>query len=206
MTSPYPIPEQLPPCPDAQTGLPRPPQAPRGYKGKNRTPTNRIPRKAPPPPEGQGPRIEWFQESNRSSLVAGGLTIVFMAAFFTLRNGFGWATNWAVWLTFFLTGLAIFSCFRNSWVAAGARWLQWRKAGWVDVYTLTKINIRASGPNAYIDLADSAGRSISPKLSDIQDSQRIWDLVYNGIVHSVANGTADPDRKTRLNLKLPPRP
>ncbi|NKQ55367.1 hypothetical protein HFP15_20995 [Amycolatopsis sp. K13G38] len=92
---------------------------------------------------------------------------------------------------------------RGGWLAAGARWVQ-NKVKWVNTYSLTVVDVQASGVNMLLRLRDSSGRDIgSLKLKDVQRNQELRDLVYNGILHSVATGTANPPQKTRTILKLP---
>lgn len=85
---------------------------------------------------------------------------------------------------------------RWSYLAANGRF-------WVDVYQLTEVRIKAAGVNQMLRLKDSAGRQVSVKISDVQRNQALWDLAYNGILHSVVVGSADPPKGTRTILELP---
>lgn len=98
----------------------------------------------------------------------------------------------------------------NHWTAAGATWVQWRGT-WVDTYNLTRIRFYADGCSRVLRLKDAHGNTIhSFKISEIQGNPDLWDLVYNGILHSVASGACDIDAKTRHILRIPyelgPRP
>lgn len=205
MTTPQPaIPAWLPPQPDPQTGQPRPPRAPTTFASNESTPTNRPARNHPPLPEGQGPTLEWRQDTAKGALGSGVIAAAIVAVVPTLETqGFGWVTTWYWWPSIALAGLLIYLIMRASWLAAGARWLQY-KDQWVDTYELTHVHVQASGANMMLRLTDSAGRSIgSLTLKGIQRNQALWDLVYNGILHSVVTGRANPPTNVRTLLKLP---
>lgn len=196
----------LPPRPDPDTGLPRPPRAPRNFAANDPTPTDRSPRRAPPPPEGRGILLEWRQETPKSAFWAGGVLAVLMAGLPTVNSGsFGWMIHW--WWYWFLVLFAFwigYGIFSNMWIAAGATWLQNGKR-WVDLYRLTDVNIKAAGANHMLRLKDGVGREVSVKLDAVQRNQDLWDLVYNGILHAVVTGQANPPGGSRTILKLPTR-
>jgi hypothetical protein len=205
MTAPFHGADQLPPQPDQATGQPRPPRAPRNFHGRVATPTGRAPRKgASPAPKTHGPALEWSQQSRRSAIWSGLIAAAIIVAFFQLRFwGFGWITQWWCWLLIVLCGLGIYKATSNSWLAAGSDWLQ-NGSQWVNVYELVEVKIGAAGANQVLRLKDSYGRRIrSVNLSDVQANQPLWDLVYNGILHSVVTGKADPPHGTRKILSLP---
>lgn len=155
-------------------------------------------------PDGQGPVLEWRQETLRSSIIAGVILVLIGACIPTFNStGFAWLTQWGWWLYLALCFVVGFAVFRGTWTAAGATWLQNGKA-WVATYELTRIEVKASGTNQMLRLTDSAGRSIgSLKLMAVQRNQALWDLVYNGILHSVTTGKANPSPGSRKILKLP---
>ena len=125
------------------------------------------------------------------------------AALAVIWQGFEWVSYWYNWPLPPLVALLIYLTLRKGWVAAGSRWLQHKNA-WVDTYDLVDIKIGANGANQVLKLADSTGRRIqSLPLRDLQENADLWDLVYNGILHSVVNGKANPPRGTRVILKLP---
>ncbi len=205
MTAPFPNANQLPPQPDRDTGRPRPPQAPRNFHGRTGTPIGQALRKgASPPPAAHGPALEWNQQSRRSAIWSGLIAAALIAGFGSLLfSGFGWVTQWWCWLLIVLCGLAIYKATSNTWIAAGSDWLQNGKQ-WVDVYKLVEVKIGASGTSQVLRLKDSHGRQIrSVSLSDVQANQALWDLVYNGILHSVLSGKADPPKGTRKILSMP---
>ncbi|MFC7449732.1 hypothetical protein [Rhodococcus daqingensis] len=131
--------------------------------------------------------------------------IALFAGFATWRTGgLVWMTWWWSWL---VLGLWLahgwwFSRHGN-WLAAGAVWVQQDK-NWVNTYELTKIRFTVSGLNRVLKLTDSSGRNIyGLVIRDVQSNQPMWDLVYNGILHSVASGDCDISDKARSVLKVP---
>ena len=52
-------------------------------------------------------------------------------------------------------------------------------------------------------LVDRDGRKLQTNISRLQDDRRIWDLAYNGILHSVVGNSADTNQLARKSLKLP---
>jgi hypothetical protein len=201
-------PAYLPPRPDPDSGQPRPPTAPTNYFTQEPTPTGRTPRKHPPIPDGQGPTLEWIQDSTTSAIVSGLIAFaigisVYVVNGYTKGYGFDWVKIWWLWLLPIIFGLLMYKAMSLQWVAAGATWLQNRNA-WVNVYELTSIDVKASGAKFWLRLTDSEGRSISSlSLADAQRNRALWNLVYNGILHSVVTGKADPPANVRTILKLP---
>ncbi|MFD6859403.1 hypothetical protein ACFWCF_18945 [Rhodococcus sp. NPDC060090] len=201
----------LPPIPDPTTGEPRPPRAPRIHRGTQNTPSDREPRNPPAPPCHLGPTLEWIQPTARDPYIAALMMVGIAVAYLTLTNGgFRWINWWGIWLIMAASAWVMFGATRNHWAAAGATWVQWRSS-WVDTYHLTRIRFSADGTNRVLRLKDAHGNEIhSFKISQIQGNPDLWDLVYNGILHSVASGNCDIDAKTRRILKIPyelgPRP
>jgi hypothetical protein len=69
-------PAALPPMPDPETGLPRPPRAPGRGRPKDAPPKpdpDRVndPARAPQPPPRQGPVLAWYRSSWRGAIVTG---------------------------------------------------------------------------------------------------------------------------------------
>lgn len=198
------LPTRPSPIPNPETGVPRPPHAPREWRGRNPTSHTREPRNPPPGPADLGPVLEWNQMTRADTWKAiGGLPLV-LVAFLTLKRGFDWLTYWWVWV---VLGLAVFwgvwTFRRGDWLAAGAVWVQQDK-NWVNIYELAKIRFTVSGLNRVLNLTDSSGRTIHGLvIRDVQSNQPMWDLVYNGILHSVASGNCDISDKARSVLKVP---
>nr|WP_245959023.1 hypothetical protein [Rhodococcus gordoniae] len=201
----------LPPMPDSITGEPRPPRAPRIYHGTEYTPLDRNPRNPPDAPEHLGPVLEWLQPTVRDRYIGAFLIAAILVVYLTVINGdFRWIHWWIMWVIIPGSSLLLFFGKGNHWTAAGATWVQWHDS-WVDTYHLTRIRFSADGPSRVLRLKDAHGNKIhSFKISEIQRNPDLWDLVYNGILHSVAFGNCDIDAKTRHILKIPyelgPRP
>ncbi|OLT48254.1 hypothetical protein BJF85_13660 [Saccharomonospora sp. CUA-673] len=95
--------------------------------------------------------------------------------------------------------------------AAGADWLMMRRTRWgcttrvwVDLYELTKIRAHFIGGGYHLDL-DDKDISLAVTFPAVQADRRIWDLIYNGILHSVANGaTIDNVSIGVLNIQHTP--
>ncbi|WP_143271334.1 hypothetical protein [Amycolatopsis echigonensis] len=148
--------------------------------------------------------MEWRQDSGRGAVQSGVIAAVIVAVVPTVETqGFSWAATPYWWPFIALAGVLIWLIMRGGWLAAGACWVQ-NKDKWVNTYNLTAVDVHASGVNMMLRLQDTAGRDIgSLKLKDVQGNQKLWDLVYNGILHSMAQGTANPSEKARTILKLP---
>jgi hypothetical protein len=84
-------------------------------------------------------------------------------------------------------------------ISAGADWVQWHeRENWYQLpwckpyhlktYRLTQIEGHVAGVNWHLRLWDEDGRSRDCPWVELQPDRRIWDLVYNGILHSVAAG------------------
>lgn len=195
----------LPPVPDRVTGEPRPPAVlRRETKAVESTPANRKPRKHPPSPVDElGPILEWSQNTPRTAWLGGALVFLIAAVFLTANNGFAWMSLWWMWLFILLFGWGIVRILGKDWVAAGAVWVQSRDA-WVNTYELTRITFSVDGYNRVLRVEDGAGRKIhSLKLRSLQVNPPLWDLVYNGILHSVASGNCDISDKARKEIRLP---
>ncbi|WP_374107757.1 hypothetical protein, partial [Rhodococcus sp. DMU2021] len=148
----------------------------------------------------------------RGNLQASALSMVLLlVVYLTVLNGdFRWVHWWIMWVIMAVGAWMMFRATANHWTAAGASWVQWRSS-WVDTYKLTRIRFSADGYSRVLRLKDAHGNEIqSFKISEIQRNPDLWDLVYNGILHSVASGNCDIDAKTRHILKIPyelgPRP
>lgn len=88
------------------------------------------------------------------------------------------------WLIVLFVPVIIFLTSRSQWMAAGADWFA-SDTGWVKLYELTKVELAGSGISPRLYLTDSEGRVAHAELRQIQAHPPVWDLVYNGIIHSV---------------------
>lgn len=200
---------ELPPKPDATTGLPRPPRAP-GFHKEDKPPKeqdrDRVqdPSKAPSPPDGEGPVLEWYRSSRRNAVLTGAAAFVIMVLGLTLIRGgeIAWMQFWFVWAILVLASLGVYASSRATECAAGAAWLKVGKT-WVRLYELTSIQARVRSNAIHIDLKDRAGREVKVSTSALQEDRDIWDLVYNGILHSVIAGHATTNGMVHSALQVP---
>ncbi|TQF65785.1 hypothetical protein FK531_20360 [Rhodococcus spelaei] len=190
--------------PNPETGEPRPPHAPRLTARDRPTPTDRAPLKQPPLPDGAGPILEWSQYRRRDGWYATAGTWFLGAALLTANyKNFDWITDWIYW-PIFASALWFYPrVVRKSWLAAGATWVQNDRA-WVNTYELVKIELVINGIQRVIRLTDSSGRQAPAiDIKDIQPNIALWDLVYNGMLHSIANGNCEVTPRAQRVLKLP---
>lgn len=92
-----------------------------------------------------------------------------------------------MWVLIAAVAAAIFFGLRGTFCAAGADWLK-TQHGWVMTYELTEVEMHLNGTSLDLFLRDSSGRGTNNQIANLQNDQDLWDLVYNGIRHSVANG------------------
>lgn len=183
----------LPPMPDRETGLPRPPHAP-NFIGNRQRPDQDLGRETrlsakPPPPEGQGPVLVWYRSSRRGAVTAGIIGVVVIVGALYLIKGFNVRVFefWWVWLIAVLAGVGIYFSTKKSWCAAGADWFCFQKS-WVKTYELAEIKTRFISNTIYVYLTDADDRKVDAPINIIQEDRLIWDLLYNGIRHSIAKG------------------
>ncbi|WP_235871134.1 hypothetical protein [Rhodococcus spongiicola] len=128
-----------------------------------------------------------------------------LLAFFTVTTGgFDWVDDWFPWIWTGLTGAFMYWRTGQEWMAVGAVWVQ-EGPKWVNTYELVRIRFSVDGLRRVLRLQDASGREIhSFSLRNVQSNPLMWDLVYNGILHSVASGNCDISRKARKVLQIPP--
>lgn len=197
---------ELPPPPDPETGVPEPPAAPpfRGL-GKADGTANGPGEPRLSPPEGHGPVLAWrnplwWKDGFRPAIT---YVLIVPVIFLIVREqGIGWMANYLVWLV--MGGFVLLSVLyvRGRSLAAGAEWF--RLGGtWVNTYELVSIRVVAYYGFYSLKLEDADGHRISIQTGTIQENRLLWNLVYNGIVHSAHNGRLALDRLTRRILELP---
>lgn len=196
--------EELPPVPDRVTGEPRPPEAPRHETDRVvPTPDDREPYKQPPGPPDGGPVLEWSQASRRDAWQAAGFGVGIVLLFLTIRDGgFGWTGYWVLWACLPAAGAIAWFAYASDWTAAGATWIQHKKS-WADSYDLVRIRQGVFGRSTGIRLTDAGGRHVDLTLREVQANPPLWDLVYNGIRHSVVVNGCDIPRRTCELLDIP---
>lgn len=201
--------EALPPRPDPVTGLPRPPHAPTGHRAVSKESADRDDSlaDAPPPPPGQGPVLAWYRSSRRFALRNASVGVAFVTVALWAGEGFDfhWVGQWWAWLILAvgvtlgaMGGVAERTGFQYS---AGAEWASCRR-GWVRTYELAHVKV-TTGQDPFLLLRDRAGRRASFVARAMQNDGLLWDLIYNGILHSVVDGDVDMDAATRRRLRLP---
>jgi hypothetical protein len=197
---------ELPPRPEQQTGEPRPPRAP-GFIGTGKPDTrDRLadPAQAPAPPPGQGPVLAWYKSSRRGAFVLALTIFVLITAGIYFAQGMStrWMTVWPVWLVIVLASLGGYYTQRMIEISAGADWLQARRH-WVKLYELTKVTLHYRGNNYWLSLQDRDDHAIRVSVNTIQKDRDMWDLVYNGILHSVIAGEAETNGQIHAIIKVP---
>lgn len=189
------------PIPDALTGEPRPPTARRGEAREHWVTAPEDLQKSVVPLE-YGPALEAYEEPLRMKIGLAVTLFVFALLVFVIPfRGFDWMSMW--WPQVMIIGLPILQ-FRKSLgdrVLAGALWVQQRDK-WALTYELVKIRSTTVGRYRAIKIVDCQDHEIILVLHDAQTNPRLWDLVYNGILHSVASGNCDISRAARRILKV----
>ena len=199
---------QLPPRPDLVTGLPRPVHAP-WYTGYD-VPADEDwmrehdPALAPAPPPGQGPVLAWYKLSRSGTVIGTILAGVVLAGLGALIVGLDVFTSWGGWIVLAVAMLVMYLFGKNEgYYSAGAEWFA-MKNDWVRLYELVKVVAIPSARGMSIWMKDSAGHEIDVELADLGTTDRlIWDLIYNGIVHSVIAGGAETNPMLHRQLTLP---
>lgn len=202
---------ELPPRPDVVTGEPRPPRAP-VFNAKGEAPAGpgspkvRDETRTPLPPEGEGPVLEWYRRSKVNSIKIGMLGFIAMAIGLTVMQGFSqqWAQFWWIWVILVLASLGVYSSDRAAKPEVGAEWLKNGKA-WVRIYELVEIRGKARGRHIELTLRDRDDRYLQIGSGDLQEDGELWDLVYNGMLHSIIEGEANVDSVVHFALRLPYR-
>lgn len=194
--------KQPAPIPDAYTGKPRPPTAPRSESTSRRvTPLddNGIDVVAP---REMGPPLEWCVESKRTNLLGAGFIFsLAIIAFIIPYRGFDWVSDWFPWCFAAVMTALFYRKISKDQVVAGARWVQQRDQ-WVSTYELTKIRSTNVGLKRASSIQDVHGNKFVLVLRDAQQNPLLWDLVYNGIVHSVTSGNCDISKAARRILEV----
>lgn len=91
---------------------------------------------------------------------------------------------------------------RGSYFAAGADWLQSRR-NWVRLYEIVSIKYTTKPGGFSILLEDGQGSSVGGDLRELQSNPALWDLVYNGILHSVVSRDVKANFTAIRHLPLP---
>jgi len=200
---------QLPPKPDPETGQPFPPHAPaytstdKGDPALDRDRDTSLSAKLRPS-SGQGPTLVWYQASRRKAVtaVAGVYALVMVGIFIVQGFTTDWMHFWWIWVAMAAGAALAYPIVMKESSAAGAEWVMMNKA-WVRTYELTSVKAYTYSNSLNLHLIDRDGRKLQTNISRLQDDRRIWDLAYNGILHSVVKNGADTNQLARKSLKLP---
>jgi len=162
------------------------------------------PAKAPEPPDGEGPLLVWFQASRKRALLTTAWGIPLYPLGVTILQGFSveWMKYWQPWVVLPFLLIAVYSSFRTAVCAAGADWLKVGKS-WVRLYELVEVTAKHRSNALYLDFKDGAGRELGARAQDLQGTRELWDLVYNGIVHSVIAGGAKTNGLVHKVFEVP---
>lgn len=126
----------------------------------------------------------------------------FLAVAFTLTLGLSWVVIWGMWPIVAMGLIGVYASTRISQCRVGADWVSNRKT-WVSTYELTKVTCHSGVGDPELHLVDSHDRRTTIGILTLQNDRDIWDLTYNGILHSVIAGGAQTNGELHLMLDLP---
>lgn len=204
----------LPPRPDPETGIPLPPHAP-AFFGKDR-PRHSARRGAPPPPDGCGETLAWHRPAatgQARKLAAAVLAMTTLAVVVSLIITGSLILYWPAWPAIAVAAWLLAGPLDMPALSAGADWLQWsRRNRWWGVrdgprahircYELREITALIHQTHTVLTLTDNDGRTCTKTREELQRDRIVWDLLYNGILHSVANGAKITSTAAEV-LRLP---
>ncbi|RZS39227.1 hypothetical protein EV193_104443 [Herbihabitans rhizosphaerae] len=201
--------DELPPRPDPATGEPRVPFVSSAYTGSAVAPdaADTGAGEPPTPPDGEAPALAWSRNDRQVLMWTGIATVGFGILFFTVIQGlsFDWMSYWWTWLSLAVVAAAVVWRNAGDTISAGADWVRYRDK-WVKTYDLTSAKVRTWGPILKLELRDTGGRKVSIHLSDLNDDPYVFDLVHNGILHSIVAGNALTNSTLHQILGVPRRP
>lgn len=196
---------QVAPKPDPATGEPRPPRAPTNVAAQSAGKTDAQRARFPSAPAGEGKVLEWYQQTNDTGVKAGFFASVLVVGFLCLKDwGVSWMSSWVLWM-FVLVPVPVFYLYgRAGGVSAGADWFASSKKTYVKLYELSSVTVTESvGVQPWnLELRDKHGGYAGASLRELQQNRALWDLVYNGIAHSVLRGPATANDKALEKLQL----
>lgn len=98
-----------------------------------------------------------------------------------------WFETWWGWGLVVGVGLLMLLVGRTFRISAGADWFMDRKT-LIKTYELVQVAVEKDMSEGELHLRDQRGQQVSVGLASLQSNETLWDLVYNGIRHSVVNG------------------
>ncbi|MBE9376553.1 hypothetical protein IQ251_19050 [Saccharopolyspora sp. HNM0983] len=156
----------------------------------------------PSPAEGERPRLEWYQRSPKDSVVTGLWVAAALAVVMTVALwGFAWVGLWYMWLILLAQPVFFYFRGRQPGFSAGADWFARSDKSRVRTYELAEVKVSGTMGSGDLEMRDEHGGYVLLSLLEIQYNRDLWDLVYNGIVHSVASG-AGANARTMSKLHL----
>lgn len=205
--------DELPPRPDPETGEPRPPQAPafdsiRPPRVRQPWPNGSYDAKdseRPDPPNGEAPALAWEYPDRFGRLRTGVAAFVLQTLGLSVLQSFNltWMTLLWPWLIILVFSAAVFLAMPYEPCAAGAEWLSIGRK-WIRLYELTEIDTTYQrGGNLFLQLTDSDGHHLTVNAEDLRERRFMYDLVYNGMLHSVVTGKAATEKYGILELPRP---
>lgn len=224
----------LPARPDPDTGKPFPPEAPTRASPKkpehDKHRETRLSHKPDPPP-GMGPVLAWHRANTRGKVFGLVFSLAFLAGggtvIFTLQGDppLEWLQlrYWPLWIIVVGGSFLMSKPWQMSIMSAGADWVKTENARRnsknivLRFYELVEVGGSVAVGRIYLRLRDRDDNAMDMLLTQWQRDQRIWDLVYNGILHSVADGAKvdkgvdktlrfDDSPAMRLNRQYPVTP
>ena len=103
------------------------------------------------------------------------------------REPLSWTNHWLTWVIVLGAPILLAATVRGERLSAGADWLI-HGGTFLKTYELEFIQAEQTWNGSELNLLDLHGNRIEVKIRTLQFNPELWDLVYNGILHSVANG------------------
>lgn len=176
----------LPPQPDLHTGEPAPPEAPRTAIGNMGG--EEYPYRLPKAPEGEGPTLAYYRESNKTVWLSASVVPIFILLASIAYGGLIVLTYWFIWAIMGVIFAIVVYQGRSEILTAGVEWLRFGTY-WVRTYELTRMDCLPAANGARQDIAfNDAHRSVVIPIKTLQADKKLWNYVHLGLRHSVANG------------------
>ncbi|OLT38726.1 hypothetical protein BJF85_08590 [Saccharomonospora sp. CUA-673] len=134
--------------------------------------------------------------------MAGVITSAVILLMYVFRLGFDWVGNVWLWGLLILRIPVFLLAGRTGGASAGATWVAISGGDYVKTYELVKVTVHVDGLAHAVQMVDSSGRSVRSRIGVLQVNHRLWDLVYNAILHSVHVNGAETNKRARKYLQL----
>ncbi|OLT38782.1 hypothetical protein BJF85_08585 [Saccharomonospora sp. CUA-673] len=147
--------------------------------------------------------MEWSAPTKGVRVLAGVVMSVICLVVATFHyGGVGWVATWWMWLLILPWPFLFIFVGREQRVSAGADWVVISTGDYVKMYELVKVTVHIDGMAHTVRMLDSAGRSARVRIGVLEINHRLWDLAYNGILHSVHVNAAETNKRAREYLLL----